>query len=296
MLPQEMIHKYLYMVVDAAPGVALTLCVFTVMYFLLNILMTKVEYLLTQHFEKKDDGTGENKKRAQTLAKVFRKVLVIILWVVAIMSILERLGVPIAPLLASASVVGLAVGFGAQNLARDFISGVFMLIEDQIRVGDVVIINGTGGLVEDINLRTTILRDLEGTVHIFPNGTITTLANQTKDWSAFLLDMGVAYKEDPDRVVEVMKRVCAEMRTDEVWGPLIINDIEVFGLDNFGDSALVFKARIKTKPIQQWAVGREYRRRLKYAFDKEGIEIPFPHMSLYFGEASKPFALERKAD
>ncbi|MDX2177795.1 MAG: mechanosensitive ion channel family protein [Candidatus Sumerlaeia bacterium] len=277
-----------------APTVLATLFVFVVAYLALNTLMRKVEALLVTHFERNGDKTAEMKKRAETLTKVLRKVVVMVLYVVAILTLLDQFGVSIAPLLASASIVGLAVGFGAQNLARDFISGVFILIENQIRVGDVAVVNGTGGLVEDINLRTTILRDIEGTVHIFPNGTITTIANRTKDWSAFVIDMGVAYKEDPDRVLSVMKGVCDEMRGDEKFGPQIINDIEVFGLDNFGDSALVFKARIKTTPGQQWAVGREYRRRLKYALDKAGMEIPFPHLSLYFGEASKPFELASK--
>ena len=185
-------------------------------------------------------------------------------------------------------VVGLAVGFGAQNLVRDVISGFFMILENQVRIGDVAVVNGTGGLVEQINFRTLVLRDLSGIVHIFPNGSITTLANLTKQWSAYVFDIGVAYKEDTDRVIAILKQVGAEMRADEYLGPLMIDDVEVFGVDGFADSAVMIKGRLRTQPIKQWEVGRQFLRRVKQAFDREGVEIPFPHRSLYFGEASKP--------
>ncbi len=171
---------------------------------------------------------------------------------------------------------------------RDVISGFFLILENQVRIGDVAVVNGTGGLVEQINFRTIVLRDLEGVVHVFPNGTVATLANRTHGWSAYVLDVGVAYKEDVDRVMAVMRRVSEEMRSEEPFAALMLEDIEIFGVDDFADSAVVIKARLKTRPIKQWEVGREYRRRLKQAFDREGIEIPFPHRSLYFGEASKP--------
>ena len=203
--------------------------------------------------------------------------------------VLQQVGVEIGPILASAGVLGLAVGFGAQNLVRDVISGFFLILEDQVRVGDVAIVNGTGGLVEKINFRTLVLRDLSGTVHVIPNGAVNSMANMTKEWSAYVFDIGVAYKEDVDRVIEVMRQVGAELRGDPEFGPLLLEDVEIFGLDQFGDSALVIKGRLKTLPIKQWDVGREFKRRLKYAFDREGIEIPFPHRSLYFGEASAPF-------
>ncbi|HYX07835.1 MAG TPA: mechanosensitive ion channel family protein, partial [Bacteroidales bacterium] len=187
-----------------------------------------------------------------------------------------------------AGILGLAVGFGAQELVRDFISGFFILLENQIRAGDVAIINGTGGLVEKIELRTTSLRDFSGTVHVFQNGKINSLSNMTKEWSAIVFDMGVAYKEDVDHVMKVMKEVGDEMKSSEEYGPNILEPIEIFGVDQFADSAVVIKARLKTKPIQQWTIGREYRRRLKIAFDREGIEIPFPHTTLYWGEEIKP--------
>jgi small-conductance mechanosensitive channel len=248
---------------------------------------------LQEHLIKRGEAEGqsvdETAKRAETLSRLLRQTVAVAVWVTAGLVVLRELGVEIAPVLASAGVAGLAVGFGAQNLVRDVISGFFLILENQVRVGDVAIINGTGGLVEQINLRTIVLRDLTGTVHVFPNGAVTTLANLTQAWSAHVFDIGVAYKEDTDKVVEVIRRVGKELKVDETIGPLILEDMEVFGVDAFGDSAVVIKGRIKTVPIQQWAVGREFKRRLKKAFDAEGIEIPFPHRSIYFGEASQPF-------
>jgi len=205
---------------------------------------------------------------------------------------LGQIGLDITPILASAGIAGLAVGFGAQNLVRDVINGFFMILENQVRVGDVAIVNGTGGLVEAISFRTITLRDQSGTVHIFPNGTVTTLANMTKDWSAYVMDIGVAYKEDTDRVSAVMKEVAQELQQDPQIGHNILEPIEILGVDKFGESEVVIKARLKTIPIQQWTVGREYRRRLKKAFDEKGIEIPFPHRTLYMGEASHPFTIK----
>ncbi|MGM0594376.1 MAG: mechanosensitive ion channel family protein [Pseudomonadota bacterium] len=239
-----------------------------------------------------DEPLSEAQKRAETLVRLLRQGVVIMLWVVGLLIILREFGVDITPILASAGILGLAVGFGAQNLVRDVISGFFLILENQVRVGDVAIVNGTGGLVEEVNFRTIVLRDLSGVVHVFPNGTITTLANMTNEWSAYVFEIGVAYKEDVDRVMALMKAVGAELREDEKFGPLMMEDIEVFGVDAFADSAVKIKGRLTTRPIKQWEVGREFRRRLKYAFDREGIEIPFPHRSIYFGEASKPFAAQ----
>ena len=164
-----------------------------------------------------------------------------------------------------------------------------MLIEDQVRVGDVVSINGTSGVVEAINLRTIVLRDLGGVVHVVPNGNIQAVSNMTKDWSRYVLDVGVAYKEDVDRVMEVLESIGAEMVRDPKYGPLILSPLEVLGVDDFADSAVVIKAMITTLPLKQWEVGRELRRRINKRFDLEGIEIPFPHLSVYWGEASQPF-------
>lgn len=234
----------------------------------------------------------ESEKRVETLMRILQSVIRVIIIGIFLMIFLKKLGIDIGPILAGAGIIGLAVGFGAQELVRDYISGFFMLLENQIRVGDVSIINGTGGLVENIDLRTTTLRDFSGTTHIFQNGKIDTISNMSMEWSAMTFDVGVAYKEDVDEVIKIMKEVGEELGNDENFKDLIHEPLEVFGVDKFADSAVIIKARIKTKPIQQWAVGREYRRRLKYAFDKNDIEIPFPHTTVYWGEKINPLKLK----
>lgn len=236
-----------------------------------------------------EENNFETTKRLETITGLILQGLMIVYWVIIGLIVMNELGVKIGPILASAGIVGLAIGFGAQNLVRDVISGFFIIMENQVRVGDVAIVNGTGGLVERIHFRTLTLRDLSGVVHIFPNGTITTMSNMTKGWSAYVFEIGVAYKENVDRVMDIIRDVCAGMRLDPAYRTLIIEDAEIFGVDKFDDSAVVIKGRIKTKPIQQWIVGREFLRRIKNTFDANNIEIPFPHRTLYVGEASKPF-------
>jgi small-conductance mechanosensitive channel len=251
--------------------------------------MKQLQQHMIKRGEAQGQSTSETAKRAETLGRLLSQTVAVAVWITVGLVVLMEMGVEVGPVLASAGVAGLAVGFGAQNLVRDVISGFFLILENQVRVGDVAIINGTGGLVEQINLRTIVLRDLTGTVHVFPNGTVEATANLTQSWSAHVFDIGVAYKEDTDKVVEVLRRVGKELKADETFGPLILEDMEVFGVDSFADSAVVIKGRIKTAPIQQWTVGREFMRRVKKAFDAERIEIPFPHRSIYFGEASQPF-------
>lgn len=260
-----------------------------VLLFALKLLLKRLQRSLIQRASEQGEMATEAAKRIETLVRLLRQAVVIIVWVMVGLVILRELGVEIAPILASAGVVGLAVGFGAQNLVRDIISGFFIILENQVRVGDVAVVNGTGGLVERINFRTIVVRDETGTVHVFPNGSITTLANMTQEWSAYVFEIRVAYKEDVDSVVAVMQKVGAELRSDETFGPLMMEDIEIYGVDSFQDSAVAIKGRLRTLPIQQWSVGREYRRRIKLAFDREGIEIPVPHRSIYFGEASNAF-------
>lgn len=235
-------------------------------------------------------------KRADTVSSVLRKVVAVVIWIVAGLMVLDELGFDPKPFLAGAGIVGLAVGFGAQNLVRDVICGFFMILENQIRVGDVAILNGTGGLVEAIHLRTTVLRGLDGTVHVFPNGTINSLSNMTREYSYYVLDIGVAYKEDVDRVMSILKEIGDELLKEEGFKDLIIEPLEILGVDQFGDSAIIIKARIKTLPIKQWAVGREMNRRIKIRFDAEKVEIPFPHRTFYFGEASIPVLLKMEQD
>jgi len=261
-----------------------------------SVVIKKLLHRLEIHLIKKSEVDGEpqieSKKRIETLISLLRQASLIALWLTVCLMILREFGVEIAPIIASAGIVGLAVGFGAQNLVRDIISGFFIILENQIRVGDVAIINGTGGLVEDINFRTTILRDLAGNVHVFPNGSINTLANMTKEWSANVFEVGVAYKENTDQVTEVLVEIGKQLKADEKFGPLMLAEPEIFGVDKLDDSAVVIKGRIKTLPSQQWAVGREFLRRVKLAFDERNIEIPFPHSTINFGEASKPFDLQ----
>jgi moderate conductance mechanosensitive channel len=235
---------------------------------------------------------AELEKRASTLGGIIRKTLAVLIWIVAGVMALKEAGFDIGPLLAGAGVVGVAVGFGAQNLVHDVISGMFMLLENQIRVNDVAVLNGTGGLVEAVNLRTTVLRGQDGTVYVFRNGAINTLANMTHGYSYYVFDIGVAYKEDTDRVIEVVRSIADGMMKEEEFQGTILAPLEVMGVDKFAESAVIIKARFKTAPIKQWAVGREMNRRIKKKFDELGIEMPFPHMSIYFGEASKPFQLQ----
>ena len=259
-------------------------------------LIQKFLQRLEKHLIKKSEAEGEppseSEKRVETIVRLIKQTCLIALWLTFGLVIIREFGIDIGPIIASAGVVGLAIGFGAQNLVRDIISGFFIILENQIRVGDVAILNGTGGLVERINFRTTVLRDLGGVVHIFPNGIITTLSNLTNGWSAYVFDIGVAYKENTDHVIEIMQEVGKTMREDEKFGKSMLEDLDVFGVDKFDDSSIVIKGRIKTKPIKQWEVGREFLRRVKYAFDENNIEIPFPHQSIYFGEKSKPFNLQ----
>jgi small-conductance mechanosensitive channel len=257
-----------------------------------KILLKRLKKLLVSRGQAGEELASETEKRAETLVRLLQRGVAIMLWVVGGLVVLREIGVEIGPVLASAGIAGLAVGFGAQNLVRDVISGFFLILENQVRVGDVAVVNGTGGLVEAVNFRTIVLRDLSGVVHVFPNGEVKTLANLTREWSAYVFDIGIAYKEDVDQVMELMRRVGAELRQDEQFGPMMVEDVEIFGVDDFADSAVVIKGRLRTKPIKQWDVGREYRRRLKHAFDEAGIEIPFPHRSIYFGEESKPVLAE----
>jgi small conductance mechanosensitive channel len=198
---------------------------------------------------------GELEKRAATIAGIVQKASSFLIAGVAIVMVLREIGFDITPILTGVGVAGLAVGFGAQNLVRDVISGFFMLIENQIRTNDVAIINGTGGLVEEMNLRTTVLRSQDGAVHIFPNGTINSLSNMTREYSYYVLDVGIAYREDTDRVTAVLREVAEELSEEPAYSELILAPLEVLGVDRFTDSSVVIKSRIKTpaySPVDGW--------------------------------------------
>lgn len=277
------------------PGILILIVGVFLAFLLVSLAMKRLRKILIARAQKNKNAQPEEaRKRIQTLISILHGTIKVILWAIFILVLLKKLGVDIGPMLASAGIIGLAVGFGAQELVRDFIAGFFILLENQIRNGDVAIINGTAGFVERIELRTITLRDLSGVVHIFQNGKINSMSNMTKEWSAVVLDIGVAYKEDVDTVMQLMRQVGEELKIDEAYKDQILEPIEIFGLDQFADSAIVIKARIKTQPIQQWAIGREYRKRLKAAFDERGIEIPFPHTTVYWGENSQPFQLDLK--
>ena len=229
----------------------------------------------------------EYQKRTDTLKSVVRYLVSSVLFAIAVMMILGQLGIEIGPILAAAGVVGLAVGFGAQNLVKDVLGGFFILLEDQIRVGDVVDVSGHSGVVEQISLRMVTLRDLAGNVHYVRNGLIDVVTNMTKEYSRYVFDIGVAYREDVDEVMKVVQQLDKELREDPEFGDDILAPIEILGVDQFADSAVVIKARTTTRPIQQWRIGREFNRRMKRRFDELGIEIPFPHVTFYAGQDKK---------
>jgi small-conductance mechanosensitive channel len=268
----------------------------------LIVVMTLVAVKLTRLFINKvifgaarikDD---EQKKRIKTLSSVVENFLTVVLLIVGTVMILSELQIPIGPILTAAGVVGIAVGFGAQNLVKDIITGFFIVMDDQIRIGDIVEIAGKSGLVEKMNLRLTILRDAAGNVHFVRNGEITIVTNMTKDYSRYVFDISVSHRENVDEVIEVIKMVDRQMRDDPVFSLDILDPIEILGLDRFSDSGIIIKARTMTKPSRQWAVGREFNKRLKKAFDERNIQIPFPHLMLYMGQDKKGQAAPLKVE
>jgi small conductance mechanosensitive channel len=286
---EEISEKIVNWMVETIPAVLLV--------FLLGFILFRIWAFIGKKFKKlllrnalRDESKSklEAEKRVDTLSNILNVSVRLAIWAILIMMFLKQIDIDIGPLIASLGIVGLALGFGAQELVRDVVTGFFILLENHIRTGDVAIINGTGGLVENIGLRTMTLRDLSGVVHVFQNGKINTLSNMTKEWSAMVFDVGVAYKEDTDKVSQIIREVGDELQKDPAYQEKIIEPLEIFGVDRFGDSAVVIKARIKTQPIQQWSVGREFNRRLKMAFDEKGIEIPFPHRTIYWGDEIKP--------
>ncbi len=269
--------KLVEIVVELTLAAIRILLIVAVAYALTKIAraaLNRLELLLVRASEAKEKEFGSAAKRIKTLINVLWTISAGLIWFIAALVSLGQIGIDLGPILAGAGIVGLAVGFGAQHLVRDLVSGFFLILENQIRVGDAAVINGTGGLVESISFRTVVLRDQAGVVHVFPNGSIRTLSNMSKDWSAYVLDIPVAYKEDTDKVIDIMRRVGDGMRAEPKYGAVMLEPMEIFGVDAFTQSAVTIKARIKTLPQQQDPVGREFRRRLKKAFDEAGIEIP----------------------
>tara|TARA_R110002049_G_scaffold164716_1_gene330734 strand:+ start:217 stop:1110 length:894 start_codon:yes stop_codon:yes gene_type:complete len=246
-----------------------------------------------------DQDNLERIKRLNTLEQVFRYVAAVLIILITAMLILSEMGISIAPILAAAGVLGIAIGFGAQSLVKDYFIGLFLLLENQIRQGDVVEIAGKSGSVEEMTLRYTRLRDYEGNVHYVPNGAIDTVTNRSRTFAYAVIDVGVAYREDVDEVYAVMREVAAELRAAPDMTDKIEEDLDIAGVDQWGDSAVVIRCRFKVKPLEQWGVRRAYLYHLKKAFDAAGIEIPFPHLTLYAGQPKTglapplPLALER---
>lgn len=228
---------------------------------------------------------GEDAKRVGTLCRAFRNLGSAVILVVAAMLVMNELGISIAPILATAGVAGIAIGFGAQSLVKDYFAGLFLLVEDQIREGDVVQIAGCGGLVEEVTLRYVRLRDFEGHVHFVPNGEIKIVTNRTRDYAQSVIEVGVAYREDINEALDLMREVGDGMRADANWSARILGDVEIIGVERWADSAVILRCRMKVVGIEQWNVRREFLFRLKNAFDAHGVEIPFPHVTIYPGAA-----------
>jgi len=220
--------------------------------------------------------------RIETLARVFRAFATIVIMVVAGTLILDALGISVAPILATAGVAGVALGFGAQSLIKDYFAGFFMLIEDQVRQGDVIEIVGKSGVVEDVTLRHVRLRDGDGYVHFVPNGEIKVLSNRTRGFARAVVDVGVGYGVDIDQALGVMREVGRAMRADAQWKGRVADEVEVLGVEKLDNSAVVLRVQLKVVPaIEQLNVKREYLKRIKQAFDERGIEIPFPQVTIH---------------
>lgn len=224
--------------------------------------------------------TTEDGQRIRTLSRVIRYVLTVAVTLLGAMLVLGELGISVAPILGAAGVIGIAVGFGAQSLVKDYFTGFFLLLENQLRIGDVVDAGGKSGTVEELTLRYLRLRDYSGNVHYIPNGNITVVTNMSLGFAYAVIDIGVAYAERIDEVVALMRRVGETLRTDPSFATRILEPLEVAGVEQWADSAVVIRCRFKVAPLEQWSVRREYLARIKAAFDEAGIEIPFPHVKL----------------
>lgn len=258
----------------AATLVAVLIAAFVARRVLLNVLARFFLALAAR------SPSHEERKRIETLARVLRHAASLTLIVVAVLVGLNTVGVSIAPILGAAGVAGVAIGFGAQSLVKDFFSGMFLLLENQIRVGDVVEIAGKTGVVEELTLRRTKLRSFDGAVHYISNGLITTVSNFSTEFAFAVADVSVSYREDLDHVYAVMRSTAATLRDDDMFRAAIVDALEIAGVEQLADSAIVIRCRMKTVPAEQWRVRREFLKRLKIAFDREGISIPYPHRML----------------
>jgi len=267
-----------------AVGVLKILLILAITFVILFVARRVIPKIISVRIPKiRDESPDQLAVRSKTLSGVVVQGVSAIIWITAIVMMLSAVGVNIAPLVAAVGVAGLALGFAAQNIVRDYLHGFFILMEDWYRVGEVAVVAGTGGLVEDVNLRRTVLRDLNGTKHFIPNSKIELASNLTRDWARINLNVSVAYKENLDHVFRIINQVCQEFKDDPAWGSDMLTIPHVERVDNLGDNGIEIKILGDTKPIRQWALMGELRKRLKDRFDKEGIEIPWPHTKVYFG-------------
>lgn len=249
-------------------------------------LIRKIKKQSGNYIDKKSATPIEDIKRVNTISGVIKNIGNVAIWTVFTLILLGKFNINIGPLLAGAGIIGFAIGFGTQELIKDYVSGFFIIMENQIRTGDTVIINGITGVVEKIHIRTTTLRDVSGTVHIFQNGKISSLSNMTKEWSAAVIEIGVAYKENTDHVAKVLSQVGEDMQKSPEWRDKILEPLEILGVDKFLDNAVSIKLKIKTKSGMQWSVMREFQRRTKIRFEREGIQIPFPQIVIHQATSS----------
>lgn len=277
---------------------AARILIILVIAWILQAMAARLIRLFRAYMSRRMTG-GDEIARIETLARVFRNAAAIVIALVSGMLVLGELGISVAPILATAGVAGIAIGFGAQSLIKDYFNGFFLLLDDQVRQGDVVEIAGKGGLVEEVTLRYVRLRDLEGHVHFVPNGDISVVTNRTREYATAVIEVGIAYREDPDQAFAVMRKVAEAMRAEPDWQSRMVAELEVLGVDKWADSAVILRARLRVvPPIQQWNVKREFLKRLKKAYDEAGIEIPFPHLTIYPGQnkdgSAPPFHLLEK--
>jgi len=256
------------------------------------MILSKISKWIVRWMEKfvpeKDPlQAAEAKKRAHTLGNTLRHALLIAISFVAILMILGELGIQLGPLLATAGIGALAIGFGAQSLVKDVISGFFIILENQYRIGDVIEVGGVSGLVESVSLRKTVLRDLEGRVHTIPNGEIKIVSNLSKEWSRSVLDIGISYREDVDQIINLLSQIGMELEAEEPYKSAILEPLQILGVERFGESQLVIRMMVKTVPLKQWGVGRELRRRIKNRFDEKGIQIPLAYRILFWEDKNK---------
>jgi len=244
-----------------------------------------IEKWLERFIREKDPLQAvEAKKRAQTLGKNLRHALLTVIAFIAVLMILGELGIQLGPLLATAGIGAVALGFGAQSLVKDVISGFFIILENQYRIGDAIDVAGVSGLVESVSLRKTVLRDLEGRVHTIPNGEIKVVTNLSKEWSRAVVDIGISYREDIDQIITLLSEIGKELADEEPYKSAILEPMQILGVEQFKESEIIIRMIVKTVPLKQWEISRELRRRIKNRFDEKGIQIPFLHRLLFWGE------------